>query len=241
MPPSYREFPKVTDGWRHAGGFVWLPAGTEQVRRHEDEMELAGIFEEYLDNGAGPEERVEADVWRRGLQLDVESDATSVLMDPEDVDENGEWAVYTWASWRGAPPERHANLRVFMRAMHREFHSLRDHRREEWRSGGARERHVPSRGGVGPGDGRGGTRLAGADRGRPDQRAGRTLGGPLPGGHAGPQRRLQTRPPSASPTAGSPTTGSRRTPRCRTAPMRSTAATPRRAGTGTAGASPRTR
>ncbi len=111
MPPSYREFPKVTDGWRHAGGFVWLPPGTEQVRRHEDEMGLAEIFEEYLDEDAGPEERVEADIWRRGLQLDVESDATSVLMDPEDVDENGEWAVYTWASWRGAPPERHAPSR----------------------------------------------------------------------------------------------------------------------------------
>ncbi|SCF59129.1 hypothetical protein GA0115258_102742 [Streptomyces sp. LamerLS-31b] len=45
MPPSYREFLKVTDGWRHAGGFVWLPAGTAQVRRHEDEMGLAEIFE----------------------------------------------------------------------------------------------------------------------------------------------------------------------------------------------------
>jgi hypothetical protein len=27
MPPSYREFLKVSDGWRHAGGFVWLLAG----------------------------------------------------------------------------------------------------------------------------------------------------------------------------------------------------------------------
>lgn len=130
MPPSYREFLKVTDGWRHAGGFVWLLAGTEQVRWHEDEMGLAEIFEEYLDEDAGPEERVEADIWRRGLQLDVESDATSVLMDPEDVDERGEWAVYTWASWRGAPPERHANFRVFMRAMYREFRSLRTGRGE---------------------------------------------------------------------------------------------------------------
>jgi hypothetical protein len=33
------------------------------------------MFEEYLDEDAGPEERREADVWRRGLQLDVESEA----------------------------------------------------------------------------------------------------------------------------------------------------------------------
>ncbi|GHA03824.1 SMI1/KNR4 family protein [Streptomyces echinoruber] len=128
MPPSYREFLKVSDGWRHAGGFVWLLAGTEDARWHDNESGLADIFEEYLDEDAGPEERREADVWRRGLQLDVESDITHVLMDPGDVDEDGEWAVYTWASWRAAPPERHANFLEFMRDMYREFHSLRAHR-----------------------------------------------------------------------------------------------------------------
>ncbi|MEU6087173.1 SMI1/KNR4 family protein [Streptomyces sp. NPDC047085] len=125
MPPSYREFLKVSDGWRHAGGFVWLLAGTEGAHWHDNESGLADMFEEFLDEDAGPEERLEADIWRRGLQLDVESDVTHVLMDPEDVDENGEWAVYTWASWRAAPPERHPSFLEFMREMHREFHSLR--------------------------------------------------------------------------------------------------------------------
>ncbi|MEU6474326.1 SMI1/KNR4 family protein [Streptomyces massasporeus] len=125
MPPSYREFLEVSDGWRHAGGFVWLLAGTEEARWHNDESGLGAMYEEYLDEDAGPEERREADVWRRGLQLDVESDATYVLMDPDDVDEDGEWAVYTWASWRAAPPERHANFRTFMWDMYREFHRLR--------------------------------------------------------------------------------------------------------------------
>ncbi len=125
MPPSYREFLKVTDGWRHAGGFVWLLAGTEDAHWHNDESGLADMFEEHLDEDAGPEERREADVWRRGLQLDVESDVTHVLLDPEDVGEDGEWAVYTWASWRAEPPERHADFREFMQDMYREFHSLR--------------------------------------------------------------------------------------------------------------------
>ncbi|WP_413752232.1 SMI1/KNR4 family protein [Streptomyces sp. R-74717] len=128
MPPSYREFLKVSDGWRHAGGFVWLLAGTEDARWHNDESGLAEMFEEYLDEDAGPEERLEVDIWRRGLQLDVESDITHVLLDPQDVDEDGEWAVYTWASWRAAPPERHANFLDFMREMYREFHSLRSDR-----------------------------------------------------------------------------------------------------------------
>ncbi|MFJ5302654.1 SMI1/KNR4 family protein [Streptomyces sp. NPDC088350] len=128
MPPSYREFLQVSDGWRHAGGFVWLLAGTEDARWHDNESGLADMFEEYLDEDASPEERREADLWRRGLQLDVESDVVHVLMDPEDVDEDGEWAVYTWASWRAESPERHANFREFMRDMHREFHSVRARR-----------------------------------------------------------------------------------------------------------------
>ncbi|MEV0479470.1 SMI1/KNR4 family protein [Streptomyces sp. NPDC050508] len=124
MPPSYREFLKVSDGWRHAGGFVWLLAGTENAHWHNNESGLADMFEEDLDEDAGLEERRAGDIWRRGLQLDIESDITHVLLDPEDVDENGEWAVYTWASWRAEPPERHANFPAFMRDMYREFHSL---------------------------------------------------------------------------------------------------------------------
>ncbi|MEV8543219.1 SMI1/KNR4 family protein [Streptomyces sp. NPDC051572] len=128
MPPSYREFLKVSDGWRHAGGFVSLLAGTEDAHWHNNESGLADMFEEYLDDDAGPEERREADLWRRGLQLDVESDITHVLLDPEDVDEDGEWAVYTWSSWRAEPPARHTDFTAFMRDMHREFHSLQARR-----------------------------------------------------------------------------------------------------------------
>ncbi|WP_405969992.1 SMI1/KNR4 family protein [Streptomyces sp. NBC_00988] len=128
MPPSYREFLKVSDGWRHAGGFVSLLAGTEDAHWHNNESGLADMFEEYLDDDAGPEERREADLWRRGLQLDVESDITHVLLDPEDVDEDGEWAVYTWSSWRAESPARHTDFTAFMRDMHREFHSLQARR-----------------------------------------------------------------------------------------------------------------
>ncbi|MFI7321895.1 SMI1/KNR4 family protein [Streptomyces venezuelae] len=125
MPPSYREFLGVSDGWQHAGGFVTLLAGVAEARWHDNESGLADMFEEYLDEDSGPDERREAGLWRRGLQLDVESDGTYVVLDPEDVDEDGEWAVYTWAGWRAAPPARFANFGEFMRDMHREFHRLR--------------------------------------------------------------------------------------------------------------------
>lgn len=57
MPPSYREFLKVSDGWRHAGGFVWLLAGTGDARWHNNESGLADMYEEDLDEDAGPEAR----------------------------------------------------------------------------------------------------------------------------------------------------------------------------------------
>lgn len=118
MPPSYREFLAVTDGWRHAGGFVWLLAGTAEARWHDNDSGLADDFAEYLEEDATAEERREAAIWRSGLQLDVESDALYVLMDPEDADEHGEWAVYTWAGWRAAPPVRHASFWEYMHDMH---------------------------------------------------------------------------------------------------------------------------
>ncbi|MET7480138.1 SMI1/KNR4 family protein [Streptomyces sp. NPDC005648] len=124
LPPSYRSFLAATDGWRHAGGFVWLLAGTDQVRRHEDAAGLSEYFPGELDGSPTPEEELLAGMWGRALQLDVESDMVYVLLDPGDVDDAGEWAVYTWASWRASPPERYASFRAFMEAMHREFHSL---------------------------------------------------------------------------------------------------------------------
>jgi hypothetical protein len=124
LPPSYRTFLAVSDGWRHAGAFVWLLAGTDQVRWHEDAAGLAEYFPGDLDDDPTPEERILAGMWQRALQLDVESDAVYVLLDPGDVDDAGEWAVYCYASWRASPPERYASFRAFMEAMYQEFHSL---------------------------------------------------------------------------------------------------------------------
>ncbi|MEU1012523.1 SMI1/KNR4 family protein [Streptomyces sp. NPDC005890] len=124
LPPSYRAFLAVSDGWRHAGGFVWLLAGTGQVRWHQDAAGLAEYFPGDLDDDPTPEDELLAGMWQRALQLDVESDAVHVLMDPGDVDADGEWAVYSYASWRASPPERYGSFHAFMEDMYREFHSL---------------------------------------------------------------------------------------------------------------------
>ncbi|WP_431046836.1 SMI1/KNR4 family protein [Streptomyces sp. P1-3] len=130
LPPSYRTFLEVSDGWRHAGGFVWLLAGTEAARWHEDESGLGEMFQEDLDEDSLPDEVLEAGVWARALQLDVESDAVYVLLDPGDVGDDGEWAVYCYKSWAAMPPERYASFREFMTEMYQEFHMLRADRAE---------------------------------------------------------------------------------------------------------------
>lgn len=125
LPPSYRAFLQSTDGWRHAGGFVWKLAGTQDIRRHADASGFAEWFQEELDEDSAPEEVLLAGMWERALQLDVESDATYVLMDPGDVGDDGEWAVYEYAAWSGEYPRRHVSFRAFMEAMYRQFHMLR--------------------------------------------------------------------------------------------------------------------
>ncbi|PJM98500.1 cell wall assembly protein [Streptomyces sp. CB01201] len=125
MPPSYREFLRVSDGWRHAGGFVWKLAGTREARWHNDEMGLGEDFDEFWGEEDNPEEvRAQVGLWSRALQLDVESDITFVLLDPEDVGPDGEWAVRVWASWRAEDPERYPSFAAFMIAMHQEWHTL---------------------------------------------------------------------------------------------------------------------
>lgn len=121
LPPSLRSFLQVTDGWRHAGHFVYLLAGTEHIDWCGDPCGLSEIWLEGLDEDADEEEVREASVWARSLQLAVESDMVDVLLDPDDIDERGEWAVYSYASWRGSPPQRHASFKHFMEDMYQEF------------------------------------------------------------------------------------------------------------------------
>ncbi|MFJ2740623.1 SMI1/KNR4 family protein [Streptomyces sp. NPDC087440] len=131
MPPSYREFLRVSDGWRHAGGFVWQLAGTREAHWHEDASGLGEDFDVYWDEeGNPPEVRAQVGLWARALRLDVESDATYVLLDPQDVGPDGEWAVRVWAGRHAADPVRYASFAEFMVDMHREFHSLQAGREE---------------------------------------------------------------------------------------------------------------
>ncbi|WP_183091373.1 SMI1/KNR4 family protein [Streptomyces radicis] len=117
LPPSYRSFLAVTDGWRHAGGFVRLLGVSDRVDWHGDPH---GRGATWGDDAGFP-----ADLWARSLQLAIESDLTDVLLDPADVGADGEWAAYVYAGWAASPPERFASFAEAMRDLYRRWHALR--------------------------------------------------------------------------------------------------------------------
>jgi hypothetical protein len=124
LPPSLRSFLETTDGWRHAGGFVYLLAGAEGIASYGDPYDLQPMYEGYLDEDPAEEEVLLAGMWGRALQLSLDSDMTDVLLDPGDVGAGGEWAVYVYHGWGGERPDRYDSFRAFMEDMYKEFYHL---------------------------------------------------------------------------------------------------------------------
>lgn len=80
-------------------------------------------------SGDGAEElswdEEQARLLARCLRVSLAGDAAILLLDPADVDEDGEWAGYWLASWSGEGPQRHASFRAVMHHLYRGFHALR--------------------------------------------------------------------------------------------------------------------
>lgn len=124
LPPSLRSFLETTDGWRFAGGFVYLLAGAEDITPYGDPYDLQKMYEKHQDEHATEQQLLETGMWGRALQLAVDSDMTDVLLDPGDVDADGEWAVYVRHGWSGEGPDRYGSFRAFMEEMYKEFYRL---------------------------------------------------------------------------------------------------------------------
>ncbi|MYV52258.1 SMI1/KNR4 family protein [Streptomyces sp. SID3212] len=121
LPPSYRSFLAVTDGWRPAGTAVGSLGTVDGVHWYKG-AELQESYESALDEESSDDEVVRAGMWGRALQLSVVSDATDLLLDPGDVDADGEWAAYLHRAGSGELPVRYASFLDLMQALFREFH-----------------------------------------------------------------------------------------------------------------------
>ncbi|RVX42141.1 SMI1/KNR4 family protein SUKH-1 [Nonomuraea polychroma] len=134
LPPSFREFLLTTDGWRRAGVFgghlvpaedlgwlrdlepMWCQAYEEPDEWEDDEDEDADPDDEDDDEEAG--------LLGRALMISRDADAGVLFLDPDDVDEHGEWAAYELFSWSGMGPQRHGSFYELMYDLYAGFHAL---------------------------------------------------------------------------------------------------------------------
>ncbi|MEU4701042.1 SMI1/KNR4 family protein [Nonomuraea dietziae] len=118
LPQSFREFLLVTNGWRHAGNFVWSLRGTEEIGWLTDlEPMWAEAYADWDEEDAEP-------AAARSLLISLEADAGVVYLDPGDVDERGEWAAYDVFSWTALGPDRHGSFYEKMYDFYAGFHAL---------------------------------------------------------------------------------------------------------------------
>ncbi|MDX5563941.1 SMI1/KNR4 family protein [Streptomyces sp. ID05-04B] len=133
LPPSLRQFLQVTNGWRDAGNFIYRLAGTAELEwlRDTDDRTWIEVWEDLAEDEDEDEDGEdafgvqEAKILARSLRLSLEGDAAVMLLDPDDVDEDGEWAAYWLASWSGEGPERYGSFYDLMRRQWVSFHALR--------------------------------------------------------------------------------------------------------------------
>ncbi|MDX3849504.1 SMI1/KNR4 family protein [Streptomyces sp. AK02-01A] len=124
LPPTYRSFLAATDGWRPAGTSVRLMGTAEGVHWHADPGGLQEIYESDLGESPSEEEVLTAGMWGRALQLSLDSDMTDVLLDPGDVNADGEWAAYVHRGWSGEYPDRYESFTELMQALFKDFHRV---------------------------------------------------------------------------------------------------------------------
>ncbi|MCM2424043.1 SMI1/KNR4 family protein [Streptomyces sp. RKAG293] len=126
LPPSYREFLAVSDGWHVAqtAGVSQL-GGAADIDWFQDPFDMTQLYEESLGENPREEDVLLGGMWRRALRLETDSDMSHALLDPGDSDQAGEWALYVYKGWGGERPDRYPSFRAYMEAMYRGFHSDR--------------------------------------------------------------------------------------------------------------------
>lgn len=126
LPPSYRAFLAVSDGW-HVDETVgvYQLGGAADIRWFGDPHGMTSLYEENLGDDPREEDVRLAGMWKRALQLETDSDMSHALLDPGDVDADGEWALYVYKGWSGELPRRYPSFRAYMEAMYRRFHADR--------------------------------------------------------------------------------------------------------------------
>jgi SMI1/KNR4 family protein SUKH-1 len=142
LPPSYRDFLKVTNGWRQTGTFIWRMWSTEEmewfsVRNHQwvnAYLRPWGIFSTPPKNPSIPDDeyfvygdhqdpaRFRPEYLRTALEISEEGDSAIYLLNPKVVTPDGEWEAWFFANWNPGADR----FRSFAEMMQAEYRSFRE-------------------------------------------------------------------------------------------------------------------
>lgn len=142
LPPSYREFLKVTNGWRQLNSFIYKLWSTVEVEwfavRHQDDW-INPWVEGYTSSGSDPvsisdeeylvygEEQdgsiMRIEYLQTALEISDTGDAAILLLNPQVLTTEGEWEAWFFASWiPGA--KRYQSFWEMMLSEHQSFLDL---------------------------------------------------------------------------------------------------------------------
>ena len=155
LPPSYREFLKISNGWLRTGQFIYHIWGVEdtewfdvrnrsfldtwdEVSKYWDKVEVTD--EDYFTYGSEQNPgHIRPEYMRSCLEVSEWGDSAVYLLNPTIVTSDGEWEAWFYASWlTGA--DRYRSFYELMQGQYQEYWELR-HDRE----GTDPDPQVPSR------------------------------------------------------------------------------------------------
>jgi hypothetical protein len=129
LPPDYRDFLELTNGWRWTGTFIPRVLPIEEVRwlRETDPDLIAAWVDIPSPGGHGPVDLYESRYIASTLQVsEPETGGTAVyLLNPRVVSPNGEWEAWFMAHWVPGS-ERYPSFWELMNAEHRSFLNLNE-------------------------------------------------------------------------------------------------------------------
>jgi hypothetical protein len=141
LPPSYRGFLEVSNGWRHTGTSIERIWSTEEVDwfrvRNQGWIDAyvspfadvassgpALTDDEYLVYGEAQDPvRFRTEYLASALEISEPGDSAVYLLNPETTTHDGEWEAWLFANWLPGA-QRHRSFAELMLAEHASFREL---------------------------------------------------------------------------------------------------------------------
>ncbi len=127
LPPSYRQFLAVTNGWRDTGAFIYKMWSVEEVDWFRvRNKEWIDIWNSMGDDDLGPSEGREM---KTALEISDTGDSAILLLNPQVITSEGEWEAWFFSNW-GPGADRYPSFWELMQEQYDVMTSSIAHRRK---------------------------------------------------------------------------------------------------------------